>query len=207
MLGKNYFETSQVRSFNPDIKSIVFISYRRTVCDKFMARKCSEILKQIGLDYWLDEDDKCMQTAQAQNDDIKTALCIERGLDVSFALLGIIGPGTFTSPWIPYEIGGARGRQRYAKPFKETPSLDQPHPLIAHLIHEVDISKVPAFVSLGIPLTTPEEVEKWAHSVANILQKKHQRVPLYEAKSIQDDHGIRDIYEKNSRQLKPTPLY
>ncbi|MYF57251.1 hypothetical protein F4225_16230 [Candidatus Poribacteria bacterium] len=173
-----------------------------------MARKCVEILKEVDrLDYWLDEDDKCMQHAQAQNDDIKTALCIERGLDASSALLGIIGPGTFTSPWIPYEIGGARGRQRYAQPFKETPPLDQPHPLIAHLIHEVDISKVPAFVSLGIPLTTSEEVEKWAHSVADILQKKHQGVPLYEAKSIQDNHGIQDIYEKNSRLLKPTPLY
>lgn len=207
MPAKNFFEVGQVRSFNPDLESIVFISYRRTICDKIRARKCSEILKQIGLDYWLDEDDKCMQHAQAQNDDIKTALCIERGLDASSALLGIIGPGTFTSPWIPYEIGGARGRQRYAKPFKEAPPLDQPHPLIAHLIHEVDIREVPTFVALGIPLTTTAEVEKWVHSVADILQKKHQRVPLYEAKRIQDDLGIRDIYEKNSKLLKPTPRY
>ena len=206
MPAKNFFEVGQVRSFNPDLESIVFISYRRTVCDKFMARKCSKILMEIGLDYWLDEDDKCMQQAQAENDDIKTALCIERGLDASSALLGIIGPGTFTSPWIPYEIGGARGRQRYAKPFNEAPPSDQAHPLIAHLIHEVDIREVPAFVALGIPLTTPEEVEKWAQSVADILKKKYQRVPLYEAKRIQDDHGIRDIYEKNSKLLKPTPL-
>ncbi len=203
MRTKNLFEVGQ-RSFDPDIKSVVFISYRRKICDMQMAGKCADILESIdGLHYWLDEDDKCMQHAQAAKDDVKTALCIEQGLDVSSALLGIIGPGTFDSPWIPYEIGGARGRQRYAKPFDTPPSA--PHSLIAHFIHEVDISEVPAFVALGIPLRSLDEVEKWAQSIADILQKKHTPVPFYETKSIQNRYGIQDIYEKNSRLLKPTP--
>ena len=109
MLTKNLFEVRQP-IFNPDEESVVFISYRRTLCDKFEARKCAKMLERIeGLSYWIDEDDECMQRAQNQNNDVQTALCIEQGLDVSSALLGIIGPGTFTSPWIPYEIGGARG--------------------------------------------------------------------------------------------------
>lgn len=171
-----------------------------------MARSCAEILEKInGLSYWLDEDDKCMQNAQAENDDIKTALCIEEGLDVSSALLGIIGPCTFESPWIPYEIGGARGRQRYEKPFSESLLPDQAHPLIAHFIHEIDISKIPAFVSLGIPLTSLEQVRKWAQSVNDILQKKPGPVPINEVKSIQNQYGIRSIYEANTRRLKPTP--
>lgn len=208
MLTKNLFEVRQTRSFDPDTQSVVFISYRRTICDKIMARSCAEILEKInGLSYWLDEDDKCMQNAQAENDDIKTALCIEEGLDVSSALLGIIGPCTFESPWIPYEIGGARGRQRYEKPFSEALLPDQAHPLIAHFIHEVDISKVPAFVSLGIPLTSLEQVRKWAQSVNDILEKKQRLVPLNEVKSIQDQYGIESIYEANTRRLKPTPRY
>lgn len=205
---KNLFETGQTRSFDPDTKSVVFISYRRTHCDTYMARKCAEILEDInGLHYWLDEDDKCMQNAQAENDDIKTALCIEEGLDVSSALLGIIGQCTFDSPWIPYEIGGARGRQRYEKPFSESPLLDQAHPLIAHFIHGTDISNVPAFVSLGIPLNSLDQVKKWAQSVNDILKKKQRLVPLWEAKNIQDQYGIKDIYEENTRRLKPTSRY
>ena len=208
MLTKNLFEVSQTRSFDPDTKSVVFISYRRTHCDRYMARECAEILEKInGLSYWLDEDDKCMQNAQAENDDIKTALCIEEGLDVSSALLGIIGPGTFDSPWIPYEIGGARGRQRYEKPFSAALLPDQAHPLIAHFIHHPDITEVPAFVSLGIPLISLDQVEKWAQSVNSILEKKQRLVPLNEVKSIQDQYGIRSIYEANARHLKPTPLY
>ena len=216
MLGRNLFEVYEFGqpnqlSFDPDNKSVVFISYRRTYCDKVEARNCAGILKMIGLSYWLDEDDECMQDAQAKNDDVKTALCIEAGLDVSSALLGIIGPGTFESPWIPYEIGGARGRQRYAKPFGtslETPPL-VPHPLIAHFIHDIEISEVPAFVALGTPLLHIDEVETWAQSFADILEKRDRgiHVSLYEAARIQEQHGIQDIYERNTRLLKPTPRW
>lgn len=197
-LIKNRFTTE---SYSPKAdEKIVFISYRRKICDKHEARKCAEILEDIdGLHYWIDEEDKCMQEAHAENDDVKKALCIEKGLDVSSALLGIIGPRTFTSPWIPYEIGGARGRQRYAK------SFGTPHPLIAHYIHEVNIREVPAFVALGYLLTSRDEVQQWAESITEILQKRI--ISVHEAKSIHARHDIQDIYEKNVRLLKPTPLY
>ena len=216
MLGRNLFEAYEFGqlnqlSFDPDKKSVVFISYRRTICDKYEARKCAGILKDIGLSYWLDEDDKCMQDAQDRSDDVQTALCIEAGLDVSSALLGIIGRCTFDSPWIPYEIGGARGRQRYVQPFympSETPPL-VPHPLIAHFIHDVEISEVPAFVALGTPLREIDEVANWAQSIAAILERRQrgERVSLNEAASIQDEYGIQGIYEKNTPLLKPTPRW
>ena len=216
MLGRNLFEVYEVGqlnqlSFDPDEHSVVFISYRRTYCDTVEAIKCAGILKETGLSYWLDENDKCMQEAQAQNDDVKTALCIEAGLDVSSALLGIIGRCTFDSPWIPYEIGGARGRQRYAQSFYMPPETPPPvpHPLIAHFIHDVDISEVPAFVALGTPLRTREEVKKWAESIAGILERRDrsEHVSFYEAQRIQDEYGIRDIYEKNAPLLKRTPRW
>jgi len=188
-LTKNRFTT---HLYAPqDDENIVFISYRRTVCDQYEARKCAEILEEIeGLHYWLDEDDECMQQAHGENDDLKKALCIEQGLDVSSALLGIIGPGTFDSPWIPYEIGGARGRQRY-QPFQN----DLPHPLIAHLIHDVELRKVPAFVGLGVPLTSLDEVETWAGIVADIFGRR--RLP-------NKAQSLLDIYKRNSYYLKPT---
>ena len=111
-------------------------------------KKCAEILEGInGLHYWLDKHDECMRQAHAVSDDVQKSICIEQGLDASSALLGIIGPRTFDSPWIPYEIGGARGRQRLSQHF-DTP-LPVPHPLIAHLIHGVDKSEVPGFCRIG----------------------------------------------------------
>ena len=191
-LPKNLFTTNQTifRGYQEDAtKKIVFISYRRTVCDRYEARKCAEILEGIpGLHYWLDEDDKCMQQAHAENDDLQKAVCIEQGLDLSSALLGIIGPGTFDSPWIPYEIGGARGRDRYAR------LTEIPHPRIAHLIHDVHPSDVPAFVGLGTPLRSRDEVKLWAEHLAADLQNKY----ISSVKT----QNLRDIYTQNTRDLK-----
>ena len=195
-LTKNLFTTDQTlfRSYHAaPTKKIVFISYRRTVCDRYEARKCAEILEGIpGLHYWLDEDDKCMQQAHAENDDLPKAVCIEQGLDVSSALLGIIGPGTFDSPWIPYEIGGARGRSRYAG------HTEIPHPGIAHFIHGDKLHKVPAFVGLGTPLISRDEVRLWAEHLANKLQKR------YISKA--QRQNLRDIYTRNTQDLKPSSL-
>ena len=193
-LRKNLFTTNQrfFSGYQEDTtKKIVFISYRRTDCDRFEARKCAEILEGIpGLHYWLDEDDKCMQQAHAKNDDLQKAVCIEQGLDVSSALLGIIGPGTFDSPWIPYEIGGARGRQRYVA------HADIPHPRIAHYIHGVPLSKVPAFVGLGTPLNSLEEVKVWAEHLAADVQNRDI--------SSAQTQKLSDIYTRNTRELKRT---
>ena len=209
MLTKNRFQIRENYNFDPETESIVFISYRRVICDKLMARRSAGVLERTPrIKYWLDEDDKCMAHAQSQISDIATANCIEQGLDVASALLGIIGPETFDSPWIPYEIGGARGRQRFFKPFSSSSSASSPplqHPLIAHLIHDINIEEAPDFVALGIPLVSLDEVEKWAMSVAGILQEVQNmpigKIRLTEARNIQTRYGIQEIYGKNTRHL------
>jgi hypothetical protein len=40
---KNLFEVRQSRSFDPDKKSVVFISYRHVYCDTQIARQCADI--------------------------------------------------------------------------------------------------------------------------------------------------------------------
>jgi hypothetical protein len=157
-----------------------------------------------GLHYWFDEEDECLASAQSKISDINIATCIEKGLDAASALLGIIGPETFDSPWISYEIGGARGRQRFSKHFTASPP--EPHPLIAHLIHDTDISNAPDFVSLGIPLQCLCEVQQWAQYIAEML-KAIQETPFYEnivtkVQRLQEDHGIQEIYERNTRHLR-----
>ena len=199
-LTKNLFTTNPtlLRSYEAATQKtatqkIVFISYRRTQCDSLEARRCAEILEDIpGLHYWLDEDDKCMQQAHAENDDLQKALCIEQGLDVSSALLGIIGPGTFDSPWIPYEIGGARGRGRYVG------HTEIPHPRIAHYIHDVSPRDVPAFVGLGTPLISLTQVRSWAEHLADTLQDRY----ISEAQR----QNIKNIYTENTRDLKLSSL-
>ena len=208
VLLNNRYKASQEPDFNPDAESIVFISYKRDP-DLPIAYDCAKQLDSIsGITYWIDEEDECLAEARARTSGTKrateTAKCIEKGLDVASALLGIIGPETFRSPWIPYEIGGARGRQRFRK-FYTGNSQPIPHTLIAHFIHDVDIRKVPEFVALGTPLLSLTQVSLWARSVAEILKEIREstarKITFMDAQDIWKSYTLDRIYDDNIRQL------
>lgn len=156
----------------------VFISYRNLGVDAELALKCVKIINGVaGLEPWIDQADECLERAASGQieceQDRAIAGCIEQGLDTSSALLGIIGPQTFTSPWIAYEIGSARGRQKFTRPFQDGDQQDEspcpaPNPLIAHLIHH-EVDNPPAFLTLGTPLFSLDDVGKWATGVVSIF--------------------------------------
>lgn len=211
-LRKNLFTTKGYTRQNSE--NIVFISYRREYPDIDIARECAERLERIdGVHYWLDEKDKCMQQARDIGDEVRKgvqqALCIEQGLDSASALLGIIGPNTFNSPWIPYEIGGARGRQQFRNGFSFPPGFPSnlppnfptlPHPLLAHRIEDIDLSEVPAFVALGNLLTSSDEVEDWAQSVVKLGFLVHSSPS--DVEDIQREYKLDKIYVRNTEPLR-----
>ena len=206
VLLNNRFKASQEPDFNADDESIVFISYKRS-SDMYMAYECAQRLDKAGIDYWIDEEDECLAKARSWQSKakkaIETAECIEKGLDVASALLGIIGPETFDSPWVPYEIGGTRGRQRFSISYLS--QHPKPHPLIAHLIYDIERDNIPDFVALGTPLRTLDEVTLWARSVAAIMKKMQEdssrKILLKDSKEIRSYHGVDKIYERNTIHL------
>ena len=203
-LRKNRFGINRSADFKPGEDVIVFISYKRSP-DRSLALKCAEMLESVGISCWIDERDECIARAQSKSSDIEIANCIEKGLDAASALLGIIGPETFESSWVPYEIGGARGRQRF-KRFISADYQPIPHPLIAHFIHgDVDIRRVPEYVALGTPVVSSTELSWWAESVAEILKEierdRMHTTTFTNARSIRKSHGIEAIYDRNVRYL------
>lgn len=199
MLLNNKFKASQESGFDADAESLVFISYKRSP-DFDIAFKCAKRLDSAGIGYWIDEEDECIANAQSKISDIHIAECIEKGLDVSSALLSIIGPETWDTPWVPYEIGGARGRQRFSVLFTDV----VPHPLIAHLIRG-NINDAPDFVALGTPLTSLYEVTQWAKSVVDILEAAQKesdgKLLIKTRREIRSYHGIEEIYRTNTKHL------
>ena len=191
---KNLYEIRNTPEFTPDTKSAVFISYKQDP-DRDTARECADIIESAGLYYWLD-----VERVPPDEDDVRIAICIEEGLDAASALLGIIGPETFNSSWVPYETGGARGRQRFKDWLQGDLRPEEPHPLIAHFIYDPNISGLPAFIELGTPLRCLCEVQEWAAYIAEVLQQ--ERRSLYEVKSIQRRHKIHEIYERNINYLR-----
>ena len=190
MREKNLYEYRNTSLLDPEKQNIVFISYKHDP-DRVIARTCVQIIYDAGLFHWIDEE----QIDPTAND-IRIAGSIEQGLDVASALLGIIGDQTLDSSWIPYETGGARGRQRFNQRFdKKYWYQEGPHPLIAHFIHDTSITNLPAFIKLGTPLRYLCEVEQWAAYIVEILQ--HKSISAIDVYGIQRTHGIQAIYEKN----------
>ena len=207
-LQKNRFGINRSADFKPGEEVIVFISYKCS-SDLQLALECAETLESVGASCWIDQEDECIKRAQSEESDIEIANCIEKGLDDASALLGIIGPETFKSSWVPYEIGGARGRQRFKRFISaDSQSISRPipHPLIAHFLHsDVDLKRVPEYVSLGTPLVSCTELSWWAKSILEILKEietgwKHT-ITFENAQVIRESHGIEAIYDENIRDL------
>jgi TIR domain len=93
---------------------VVFISHRSS--DKSLARALARLFSELGLHYWLDENDNDVSRAArlGMTGDNALVHAIERGLRHSTWLLGALTPRTAGSWWVPYEIGFARAQQKRA---------------------------------------------------------------------------------------------
>ncbi len=118
-----------------------------------MARAVAAALLEMGVDIYFDERDAKLQAATAAEDDAAIVKCINDGLDKSTHLLGLLTEKTFKSWWVPYEIGGANGRERkcghlISGKVTELPSYVSVAPILQ------DIDDLAGWLSKTIPLST-----------------------------------------------------
>jgi hypothetical protein len=128
---------------------VVFISHSSK--DKGTARLLAEFLVAGGIDIYFDEYDQDLADATQVGDSLKIAACIEKGLSSSTHLLGLLTANTLHSVWVPYEIGGARGRGRPC----------------AHIVDR-SVLAVPEYVLLGQKLDDIADLRKWISSTAQV---------------------------------------
>ncbi len=153
------------------VRPCIFISYRHREPDLTIARQIAETLSTRNFGVYFDEYDRCLSESGEVPDDTDVAGCIERGLDRADALFSTISTATLSSPWIPYEIGSARGRLRVGPEERSELTSRFRYPghnaLIGHLIFP-DVEQVPEFVRLGQPLKDLNEVLQWADTVRSL---------------------------------------
>ncbi|MDR2234690.1 MAG: toll/interleukin-1 receptor domain-containing protein [Chryseobacterium sp.] len=81
----------------------IFLSHKRE--DKPACKKIANYLKDAGIDYYLDEDDKELQLATTNNDPEKITSSIKKGIKKSTHMLVVISEKTYKSQWVPFEVG------------------------------------------------------------------------------------------------------
>lgn len=149
MAGRNLFENrvknaavTESVTFASGGSPAVFISHSRY--DKEKARELAHALMKAEVDIYFDEQDTDLQLADERNDHPKVVECIDAGLVACTHLLGIITENTKDSWWVPYEIGGARGRKR----------------ICAHLIDK-EVKSLPSYIQAEMVLADKSELKTW----------------------------------------------
>lgn len=167
MSGRNLFEdfrsTTRANASSP---ICVFISHKSE--DKPMARSVAAALLDMGVDIYFDENDTILRAAAASGSDRAIVACIEDGLSRATHLLGLITKHTFNSWWVPYEIGGATGRQRpcghiVASDVDRLPSYVRVAPLL------LDIYELTRWIASRDPRSRQQIMESMTHATQTLL--------------------------------------
>lgn len=102
-------------------KNCVFISHKSEDMD--VAKNVAELLKNNGIDVYLDSNDSGLQRATREGDAKKIVTCIERALSISTHILVLVTEKTKESWWVPYEIGfSKKGKKSIASLLLKTVS-------------------------------------------------------------------------------------
>lgn len=149
MPGRNVLheDSNYRRAMRSAGQSCVFISHSHY--DVAFARKVDEQIRSANINTYFAPTDAATQVAAKGGDSSALAIRIETALSECTHLLGLITPtARATSWWVPYEIGGARGRGRE----------------VAHLVHE-QVKDVPEFLSLGAVIWDVYDLRKWLENL------------------------------------------
>jgi hypothetical protein len=152
MPGRNLYPNGRPRNerlADARARPCVFISHRST--DKVFARCVATALVQLDVDFYFDEEDQDLAAAVTMGNEAAIAQCIEAGLDACTHLLGILGPATFKSWWVPYEIGGAEGRRHD----------------VAHVVH-FRVQELPPYVRLAKVIETQAQFRAWVTGLKTV---------------------------------------
>lgn len=84
-------------------RPFVFLSYKKE--DKGACVVIAKYLKDAGIDYYLDIEDKGLQHATSINDPIKITESIKKGICESTHMMVVVSEKTVKSEWVPFEIG------------------------------------------------------------------------------------------------------
>lgn len=81
----------------------IFLSHKKE--DKPACRQIAEYLSNAEIDYYLDELDDELQRAVAAGDPYMITESLKKGISESTHMLVVVSEKTYTSQWVPFEIG------------------------------------------------------------------------------------------------------
>ncbi len=154
-MSRNLFNIGG-RSMRSGSGTCVFLSHRSS--DKDIAYRVALAFDYCGVDYYLDAADDQLQAATAAGDAARVVGAIERGIERSTHLLGIITPKTRGSWWVPYEIGYSRATEKSSG--ASLLPADGPYQRTAYLVLP-GVTDLPEYIQISTILPDQTSLLQW----------------------------------------------
>lgn len=147
-------------SFGSEHKPCIFLSHRSL--DKKFVERIGKYIEKAGIDIYLDEYDLKLQRADEEANDKATTQCIQEGLKKSTHVLCALSYSTYTSWWVPYEIGYGDdlGKKIFSLKLKELPE-----------------SKIPSFLRIKPCLKGIKELNQY---LIDIIRENNMEIKKFD---------------------------
>jgi hypothetical protein len=138
----------------------VFLSHR--LADIDTARSVAAFLTNtVDCNVYSSENDASLKDALSVADHERVVQSIDKAIDLSTHLIGIISNRTKGSWWVPYEIGGSRRAQ-----------------LSIALLMLEEVSELPSYLRIARLLRDSDDLTKWATETSSVMAKALESVSV-----------------------------
>jgi len=135
----------------------IFISYQRK--DQDYASEVADYIKSKQLDVYFDLEDNDLKLANQTLNPADVTDAIKKGLNQSQYMIVIVSPTTYSSPWVPFEVGYAYDKK------------DEKLKILRH--KGISKNSIPAYLKV-------KEVLKGTFSLNNFLNSIRNNYLVYE---------------------------
>lgn len=146
----------------------VFLSHKSE--DKPACRAIGKYLKEANIDIFLDEEDEDLQRAVRVKNDLQVTECIKKGIRESTHMLCVISLKTYTSVWVPFEIG--YGHAAIIDKAMAIASIDLAIKLSVLTLDDISKKPLPEYMHVAYIIRGTESLNTYISSITNTPKTK-----------------------------------
>lgn len=163
-------ESYENKSLN---RPCVFLSHKKE--DKSACKEISKYMRDAGIDYYLDIEDRGLQYASSINDPIKITESIKKGIRESTHMMVVVSEKTAGSQWVPFEIG--YGHASILDQDKLTIE-DNQIKLSVLILKDLAEKELPDYLKVGHLIKGTKSLNSYISKISNKVEKSMMKESL-----------------------------
>lgn len=141
----------------------VFLSHKKE--DKPACIKIANYLKEAGIDYYLDIEDQGLQIASNNSDPEKITESIKNGIKNSTHMLVVISEKTYSSKWVPFEVGYGHSAIIDQKP------LNSKINLAVLTLSDLSEKHLPDYLQIAYQIRGTKSLNEYISKISHTIEK------------------------------------